>query len=304
MIVRPPSSNRERTPAEYEGFGWSKAVHPEDAQPTIDAWNAAVTAKGHFDFEHRVRRHDGEWRHFSVRAAPTFDEEKRIIGWVGVHTDITERKDHEELRELLVRELDHRVKNRFVVVGGVVTLSARSAATPQEMATTVQGRLGALASAHVLIRHNANKGSGLVVARQTTVRELVETILAPCTDLASTGRPKPAIIDGPDVAIGGEAVTSLALVLHELATNAAKYGAFSTPDGHLRISWQVNKNELAVTWEERGGPTIDAAPQRQGFESLLARRSVNGQLGGELEFDWEPEGLIVRLTTKLERLVA
>ena len=289
-------------PAEYEGFGWSQAVHPDDAQPTIDAWNAAVTAKGHFDFEHRVRRHDGEWRHCSVRAAPTLDNENRIMGWVGVHTDITERKEHEELRELLVRELDHRVKNLFAVVGGVVTLSARSAATPQEMATTVQGRLGALASAHVLIRHNANKGSGLVVSRQSTLRELVETILSPYTDLASTGRPERAIINGPEIAISGEAVTSLALVLHELATNAAKYGAFSTPDGHLHIIWQVNNDELALTWEELGGPMIDGAPERQGFGSLLARRSVNGQLGGQLSFEWNPKGLKVRLTAKLERL--
>jgi two-component system CheB/CheR fusion protein len=293
-----------QTPAEYEGLGWSKAVHPDDAQPTLEAWKAAVAAKSPFDFEHRVQRQDGEWRHFSVHAAPNFDQENRIKEWVGVHTDITVQKEHEELRELLVRELDHRVKNLFAVVGGVVTLSARSAATPQEMANTVQGRLGALASAHVLIRPVVSSTiSGSRAVGQTTVRELVEKILAPHADLAKTDGEKRAEIEGPEVAIGGEAATSLAMVLHELATNAAKYGAFSTSNGRLYIFWRVNKRELALTWKERGGPTIDGPPEREGFGSLLARRSVNGQLGGELAFEWETEGLTVRLTAKVERLV-
>ena len=292
-----------QTPAEYEGFGWSQCVHPDDAQPTIDAWNAALATRTRFDFEHRVRRHDGEWRHFRVRAEPIFDREQRVMQWVGVHTDITEQKGHEEQRDLLVRELDHRVKNLFAVVGGVVTLSARSAASPQEMVSTIQGRLGALSSAHVLIRQNVGTTvSGLLTARQSTLRELVETILLPYTDLVPAGRPERAVIEGPDVVLGGEAVTSLALVLHELATNAAKYGAFSTLDGRIHVSWTITGSELAVTWQERGGPTIFGPPERQGFGSLLAQRSINGQLGGQLAFEWDREGLTVRLTAKLERL--
>ncbi len=292
-----------QTPAEYEGFGWLQAVHPDDAQPTIEAWSASVAAKSPFEFEHRVRCHDGEWRHFSVRALPIFDLQNRVIEWVGVHTDIEDRWRHEELRELLVRELDHRVKNLFAVVGGVVTLSARSVSTPQEMVSVVQGRLGALASAHVLIRPNVNStASDSVPTRQSTLRELVETILAPHTDLALTEGVRRTEIDGPEVAIGGEAVTSLALVMHELATNAAKYGAFSTSNGRLHVSWQVKNGELALTWQERGGPTINGPPEREGFGSLLARRSIKGQLDGELAFDWEAEGVTVRMTARVERL--
>jgi two-component system CheB/CheR fusion protein len=293
-----------QTPDEYEGFGWSQAVHPEDAQSTVEAWNAAVAAKSFFDFEHRVRRQDGEWRNFSVHAAPIFDRENRVIEWVGVHTDITEQKEHEETRELLVRELDHRVKNLFAVVGGVVTLSARSAATPKEMVATIQGRLGALANAHVLIRPNVStRVSGAVATRRSTLRELVQTILAPYTDVSLPSEIEPSTIEGPEVEIGGEAVTSLALILHELATNTAKYGAFSTPNGCLHISWEVANGELALTWKERGGPIIDHPPEREGFGSLLVRRSVNGQLRGTLTFDWNRDGLIVRLTAKAERLL-
>ena len=135
------------------------------------------------------------------------------------------------------------------------------------------------------------------------MRELVEKILAPHVDIAPTGRVKRAEIEGSDVAIGGEAVTSLALVLHELATNAAKYGAFSNSNGSLHISWQVEQGELSLIWAERGGPTIAGPPAREGFGSVLARRSIIGQLGGQLLFDWKSEGLTVRLTAKAGRLV-
>ena len=287
--------------AEYQGLGWSQAVHPDDAQPTIDAWKASVAAESPFDFEHRVRRQDGEWRHFSVRAEPIFDREKCVVEWVGVHTDITEQKEHGEQRELLLKEMDHRVKNLFAIVSGVVSLSARSSSTPQDMASTVQGRLDALASAHSMIRVS-KPGSGMKL--DSTLEVLVRTILAPYAEPAATTSETDirVMIEGPIVPIGGEAVTSLALFLHELATNAAKYGAFSKAGGSVHISWVVDQGKLSLSWQERGGPPIDSAPQREGFGSLLARRSVNGQLRGKLEFDWDPLGLAVNLSAALERL--
>ena len=114
-----------QTLAEYQGFGWSRAVHPEDAPSTIEAWNSAVAARGLVEFEHRVRRHDGLWRHFSVRAAPIFDTENQIVKWVGVHSDISAQKEAEAHREFLMRELAHRSKNQLAVIQGVAGQTAR-----------------------------------------------------------------------------------------------------------------------------------------------------------------------------------
>ncbi len=288
-----------QTPAEYEGFGWAQAVHPDDARPSVEAWRAAVAAKRLFEFEHRVRRQDGEWRHFSIRAAPILDKAKRVVEWVGVHTDITQSKRAEEHRALLLRELDHRVKNLFSIVGGMVTLSARSATTPQELAKTIQGRLGALATAHLLIspRQAASAGAD----QETTLGELVAKILSPHIDPSASGESSRAALNGPEVTIGGEAVTNLALILHEMATNGAKYGALSRSGGRVEISWKVDGGRLILTWVEFGGPEVKGSPAREGFGSLLTRRSV-GALGGEVAFDWKPSGLVVCIQAPMERL--
>jgi two-component system CheB/CheR fusion protein len=223
-----------------------------------------------------------------------------ISGAVCSFVDITERQRSEEQQGLLLKELDHRIKNLFAVVGGVVTLSARSAASTQEMAGTIQGRLAALASAHQLIRVRGSDSSGN--KRGSTLEELLRTILAPYIDPMKPEDSARVVIEGPKAPITGEAVTSLALALHELATNAGKYGAFSTPLGRVHISWTVENGRLTLTWKEQGGPAIKGAPEREGFGSLLARRSIKGQLGGQLDFKWDPEGMVARFSVPVERL--
>jgi two-component system CheB/CheR fusion protein len=224
-----------------------------------------------------------------------------LSGAVCSFVDISERRLADERQGLLLKEMDHRIKNLFAIMGGVVSLSARSAETPRDLARTIQGRLGALAGAHLLIR--ADK-PGTDRERKSSLRELVETVLTPYLDPQAAGAEARASIEGPDVAAGGEALTSLALVLHELATNAAKYGALSVPGGRIRVAWAVDQDRLLLDWEEKGGPPVKGPPSREGFGSLLARRSVNGQLGGELIFEWHDDGLAVRLTAPLERLTS
>jgi len=219
-----------------------------------------------------------------------------------IFLDVSQRRRHEEQQDLLLREMDHRVKNLFAIVGGVVSLSARTAATPKEMAATIQGRIGALAGAHRLIR--PHRPGAADDKPRTTLGELIRTVLAPYVGSGKAGEAERVAIAGDEVAIGGDAVTSLALVAHELATNAAKYGAFSTRRGRVHISWTVRKGALALIWEERGGPPVERAPEREGFGSLLARRSVQGQLDGKLAFDWTAKGLIVRLSAPMERLTS
>jgi two-component system CheB/CheR fusion protein len=129
-------------------------------------------------------------------------------------------------------------------------------------------------------------------------------VLSPYGDLANSGEDARIAIHGPDVPMGGDGVTSLALVLHELATNAAKYGAFSTPRGHVGVSWSIKHDKLEMLWKEKGGPAVSGAPDREGFGSVLARRSVNGQLDGKLDFDWDASGLIVHISAATERLTS
>ena len=203
-------------------------------------------------------------------------------------------------QELLLKEMDHRVKNLFAIVGGMVTLSARSANTPKELAETVQGRLGALASAHQLIRPRHSAAGA--TERETTLGELVRKVLTPYADPAGTGDSKRTEIEGPEIPVGAEAATNFALVVHELATNAAKYGALSVPGGRVHISWALVKGRLVLSWEEKGGPVITGPPEREGFGSLLARRSVSGGLRGDLNFHWKPTGLIVLVSTEMEHL--
>jgi two-component system CheB/CheR fusion protein len=223
-----------------------------------------------------------------------------LQGAVCTFLDVSERRHAQDQQALLLRELDHRIKNLFAVANGVVSLSARSALTPQDMAKTVQGRLEARARAHLLIRP-AGLDAGVAV-EGTTLGSLVQTIIAPYADPTSADDDLRAVIEGPEVPIRGEAITSFALVLHELATNAAKYGALSAPQGRVRVSWAIEDGQLALIWEERGGPVILAAPQREGFGSLLARRSASGNLKGSIAFEWEPEGLTVRLSAAQARL--
>ncbi len=225
-----------------------------------------------------------------------------LQGAVCTFVETSERRRAEEQKELLLREMDHRIGNFFAIVGSMVTLSARSAATPREMADTISGRLGALATAQKLVgpRHFAAER----VAPVSTLHDLVGIILRPYADQATPAGRRRAIVAGPAVPIDGDGVASLAMVLHELATNAAKYGAFSMPGGHVDISWTVDGDMLRLCWDEHGGPPILGPPAREGFGSLLARSSISGRLAGDLAFEWHAEGVRIRISAAMGRLGA
>ena len=218
-----------------------------------------------------------------------------------IFLDVSDRKRHDEQQELLLKEMDHRIKNLFAVTGGIVSLSVQAATTPRDMATTIQGRLTALAKAHSLVRpRRLSTGDE---TSETTLSEIVETILKPHGGAADRGQNGRTVADGPHVAVGGDAVTSLSMVLHELATNAAKYGALSGTDGRVDVTWAIKKRFLEITWAEHGGPPVNGPPERDGFGSMLAQNSIRGQLGGQIDYDWNPAGLIIHLTVTVERLV-
>ena len=270
-------------------------MFPEEPEEWFDTYDTVMATGQPIRFERDLASQGRTLELYAFRF-----EDEAVLKVGVIFLDVSQRKLHEEQQELLLKEMDHRVNNLFAIVGGMVALSARSATTPRELAATVQGRLGALASAHQLIRPRHSIAEA--TRRETTLGELVRRVLSPYVDPARTGDSLRTEIDGPEIAVGADAATNVALVVHELATNAAKHGAFSVPGGRVHISWAVAKGRLVLSWEEKDGPVITGPPEREGFGSVLARRSVIGGLRGDLNFHWNPTGLVVLVSAEVERL--
>ncbi|WP_316398303.1 HWE histidine kinase domain-containing protein [Bradyrhizobium sp. 33ap4] len=245
-----------------------------------------------------IERHGyPETVYFDISYSPVQNEAGETGGVLCIVSETTERVIAQERQRLLAREANHRVKNMFAVFHGIISLSARSARTPQEMAQSLRGRLDALMQAKDLIRPGIMGTEAH--SERTTVGDVVRTVLRPYEDDASSER---IMVRGPTVPVGAMAVTSLALALHETTTNAAKYGALSEPTGSINIAWDTQGGDLHLEWEETGGPVIVAAPSAKGFGSVLAERSIAAQLGGKVEYDWLPSGLRLRVSIPLDRL--
>ncbi|HEY8947934.1 MAG TPA: GAF domain-containing protein [Rhizomicrobium sp.] len=206
------------------------------------------------------------------------------------HRRELDRQRSEEKHMLLVRELNHRVKNIFALANSLVVMSARSANSADELSKAVQGRLSALSRAHELVQPGFNGDQ--MQSSDVPLRTMFADILAPYRISHVEDR---VTMTGEDIGIAPDAVTSLALVLHELATNAAKYGALCGEHGTIDLSWTLTETTLDIAWIERGGPPVSAPPERSGFGTTLARRSVEGQLGGKIAHEWAPEGLRVAI---------
>jgi PAS domain S-box-containing protein len=247
------------------------------------------------------RRKDGSLIEISLSVSPIRNREGQVIGASKIARDITERRRAEEQQHLLIREMDHRVKNLFTLASSVVSLSARSASTSTELAGAVRARLNALAQAHALTVPSTSEATGRT-QQATTLHRLVSTILAPY-DNAEDHKPR-AVIAGPDISISGSAVTSFALLLHEFATNAAKYGALSVPEGIVDISCHEQGGEFVLRWTERDGPPVLRQTDGEGFGTVLGKATVRNQLGGEIIRDWKPEGLSIRLSVSRDRLAS
>lgn len=248
----------------------------------------------------------GEQRDWVEQFFPVRDPETAEVIGVGlVCEEVTERKRAERARELLLRELDHRVKNLFAVISGLVTFTARDAGTPQEMRARLLGRIGALARGHDLVRPALTGGA--VDQAGPMLVQLLDALLEPFR--SAHGQPERLCLAGPPVLLGQTGGPPLALILHELATNAARHGALSHCGGQISVEWSVLPPEddaegagpcLLLRWRESGGPAA-GEPSGAGFGHRLIQQSC-AQLGGTAQFDWEPEGVIVELRLPVERL--
>lgn len=276
---------------------------PPDAQPTPEellagylpgererVWGVvqAALARGErfFEVEYQHRRQDGAVRWLLNRSDVTLDAKGQPVGALGVVMDVTERKAAEERLKLLAREVDHRANNLMAVVQGTVALSHGD--SPAALKDVIVGRVSALARAHQLLSETRWEGADL---RRLVEEELLAFSLGAATRVA---------IRGPDLALPPAAAQSIAMAVHELATNAAKYGALSRPEGRVDVAWRGGGPEpLTLTWTETGGPTV-TPPARRGLGTAILSRALGGSLGGRTRMDWRPGGLVCEMRLPAE----
>ncbi len=246
------------------------------------------------------KRKDGSLVDISLTVSPIKNEKGEVVGASKVARDITDHKQARERQELLLREMDHRVKNLFALAISVLNLSGRSANSAQGVVDAASARLAALARAHALTLSHVSRDKPHAV-RPTTLHSLIDAIAAPyCHSVEEERR---VSVTGYDIEISGSSISSLALLLHEFATNSAKYGALSTTAGRVEVRCAQQGENVLISWSERGGPRVVAPTDNSGFGDVLIGSTVTKQLGGDIIRDWRPEGLDIRLSIPRERLV-
>jgi two-component sensor histidine kinase len=260
-------------------------LHPdnvEDFRRVIAHFEEGARA---YEAEFRIVRPDGEERWCVGTAAATLDRTGRVVRLSGVTIDITERKRAEERQNLLAREVDHRAKNALALAQSIVRLTR--AGDVKDYVQAVEGRISALARVHTIL--SLSNWEGAEIGR------LVEEEIAPYSTNGDQIE-----LHGMELRLQPATAQTMALALHELVTNSAKYGALSTLAGRLRIRWDVRGEALQLIWEEHGGPLVEK-PISRGFGTRSVIASIESQLGGKAEFDWRTEGLICRLSVPLAR---
>ena len=264
------------------GLQWLGVIHPDDQKETFARWEVSVANGTPYDMEYRIRGADGQYRWCMVQAIPQKDEDGKIVRWFGTTTDIHERLVAEQQKELLGRELSHRIKNIFSVVSGLVAFEARSFPELKPLAQGIRERINSLGRAHDYVRPH-DFGDGQVRTLHGLLGELFGAYVE--------GETRRVLVRGDDVPIGTQATTPLALVFHELATNAAKYGALSRPDGTVGVEVARDGEQLVIHWREEGGPAV-AKPGDASFGTSLIDMSVTQQLRGTIDRQWG-DGLTV-----------
>jgi two-component sensor histidine kinase len=266
-------------------FGWMQGgplpvselllvpLQSKDAAPLGTLWVIGKEA-GHFDSGHV--RSMTELASFAAIALRMIQSEERLSQALRV-------------QEMLAEEMSHRVKNVFALAESMVRLSARSATSKEDLAAKLTGRLHALADAHTLVRRRHDQ----LPWEEAEFGEILARILLPHGENRS-------VLRGPALFLGERATNSLALLFYELATNAAKYGSLSVEQGVLEIEWEANMKDVRLQWREAGGPTTKP-PERQGYGAKLINATAQ-QLGGKIDYDWRPEGLIARLRLPIASL--
>jgi PAS domain S-box-containing protein len=264
---------------------WRARVHPEDLGRVEGVHEQAVAEqRREYSVEYRIVRADGELRWTERRCLIAYDNDARPQRVVGVSIDITERKQAERQRNTLNAELDHRVKNVLATVGAIIFQAQNGNATIDDFVASVERRIKSLASTHELLSHARWHGVSL--------QEIIQREFAPYTAGKSD-------ISGPSITLRPEAAQAIAMVLHELVTNAAKYGALSNHTGRVSVRWfwlpnGIPHQRLTIEWQETDGPPV-SAPSASGYGTSIIRELLPYELGGTVELSFAAGGVQCRL---------
>jgi two-component sensor histidine kinase len=280
-------------PGEVTFEDLSAHIHPADRDRVRAAFAATRAVLGRYEIDFRIML-GNEIRWISARGQ---GDDAGIVDrtMFGVFLDVTGRKQAEEANELLAGEMSHRVKNLLAIASGLTTITSRSVDTTVDMARELTQRLAALGRAHDLVRPLPGRQG-----RAALLGDLISVLLAPYDDMgAFAGRIRVSV---PRMGVGEAAATTIALVIHELATNALKYGALSVACGTLDVSGTADDEEdVRVVWTERGGPPV-VPPTGSGYGSKLVARTLSAQLHGSITYDWSQEGVIATVRFDKDRL--
>ena len=270
--------------SEAIGRAISDFISPEDFDRTTAMLGRKLEEGGTTRYDVRVRSSNGEWLFWEINSGLTYGEDGDPVGLHVVGRDISERKRFERQQQMLVGELNHRVKNTLAIVQSLAHQTFEKDATNRDAIASFEGRLQALATAHNLLTRKSWESAEMA--------EVVAEALAPfCTENRCD-------IDGPILILPPSTAVAMALATHELATNAAKYGALSNEGGRVSVRWSVSTDALTFVWREEGGPAV-APVTRAGFGTKLIKRTLASELKGTAELDFQSSGLVCRVKAPL-----
>ncbi len=278
---------------EMQGWGWKKVHHPDHVERVVariqHSWNTGEPWEDTFP----LRGADGRYRWFLSRALPIHDSEGRITRWFGTNTDVTEQREREEQIQLLLREINHRSKNMLALVQAIARQTTST--HPDDFIEHFLERIQALSASQDLLVNSGWRGAYII--------DLVTSQLAHFKDLIGSR----IRIDGPRLELNAAAAQALGMVVHELATNAGKYGALSNDEGRVVITWQRQDgdgdgDQFSMQWTELDGPPV-TAPTRRGFGSVVVEQMASVSLGATAELEYKEQGLVWRLLAPTERAI-
>jgi PAS domain S-box-containing protein len=258
-------------PDDMEKVRTSLATHPDPLNPPVVV-------------EFRIRRRDGDIRWVELHGLAHFEgigPQRRAVSLIGTAEDITERKQHEEQTQLLMREVNHRAKNMLSVVDAIAHQTA--ARRPEDFIERFSERIQALSANQDLLVRNEWKG--------VWVADLVRAQLAHFADLAGSR----IVVHGPALRLNAASAQAIGLAIHELSTNAGKYGALSVDSGGVDIRWRIEDDTFHICWAESGGPPV-SAPERRGFGTIVMETMAERTVGGNVELEYAPSGVTWRLS--------
>ncbi|HWL68729.1 MAG TPA: HWE histidine kinase domain-containing protein [Geminicoccus sp.] len=300
-----------RTLEQELGHGWAEGVHPDDHARCLEIYTTAFDARERFTMDYRLRRHDGAYRWIRDNGAPYFDDDGSFLGYFGSGIDVSDhvetelslrrslsqadqydqqQKQAQWRQEMLIHELNHRVKNTLATIQSIAMQSFRAGVDVRAGLAKFEGRLVALSRAHDVL----TQSNWLAAPLDEIVQSGIEPFRTPGDESF--------MIEGPPVRLPPKMALSLAMGIHELCTNALRFGALSARDGRVLIDWRLTGGEeadqLELTWQEAGGPPVHPPGQR-GFGTRLIESGLAREFGGKVTLDFAPGGLVCRVQAPL-----